>query len=300
MTKAVAWLNAFRLRTLPLALSSIIMGSLLAAFYNEFEWGILIGASITTLFLQILSNLANDYGDTINGADHSGRQGPQRMVQSGAIGLRDMRIAIVVFAILSLFSGLYLIYIAFRESLSFNGILFFLLGIAAIAAAMKYTMGKNPYGYKGMGDIFVLLFFGLVGVGGSFYMHSGWFTWLVLLPAFAVGMLSAGVLNLNNMRDEKSDREARKYTLVVRYGMGWSKRYQFILVIGAILSLLCFVALADYSISHFLFLVALPLFGRHLNVVHKAVNADDFDPELKKLALSTLLMVLLFGVGLII
>ncbi len=300
MTKVLAWLNAFRLRTLSLALSSIIMGSMLAAYYNVFQLKILIGASVTTLFLQILSNLANDYGDTINGADHDGRQGPQRMVQSGTISKRDMRIAIIIFAVLSLLSGLLLINFAFNNAVSLNGIIFFILGIGAIAAAMKYTMGKNPYGYKGMGDFFVLLFFGIIGVGGCFYMHSGWCTWLILLPAFTVGMLSVGVLNLNNMRDKDSDSEAGKETLVVRYGIVWAKRYQCFLVIGAILFLLVFVLLNDHFIVRFLFAVVLPLFARHLIVVCKANNADDFDPELKKLALSTLLLVLLFGCGLLI
>ena len=167
MTNIKAWFCAFRLRTLPLALSTIIMGSFLAKYYNVFQWPIFIGAAITTLFLQILSNLANDYGDTVNGADHAGRQGPQRMVQAGAISLTNMRKAIIVLALLSLASGILLIYFAFKDATSINSLLFFLLGIGAIAAAMKYTMGKNPYGYKGQGDIFVLLFFGLIGVGGS-------------------------------------------------------------------------------------------------------------------------------------
>ena len=299
MTKASAWLNAFRLRTLPLALSSILMGSMLAAYYYAFQIKVLIGAAITTLFLQILSNLANDYGDTVNGADHSGRQGPQRMVQSGAISPREMRMAIIVFALLSLVSGLFLIYTAFQNAVSIHGLLFFALGIGAIAAAMKYTMGKNPYGYKGMGDVFVLLFFGIIGVGGSFYLHTGWVSWITLLPALAVGMLSAGVLNLNNMRDINSDREAGKVTLVVRHGMTWAKGYQYILVAGAILFLLFFVCISGCEIGHLLFVGTLPFFIRHLVVVSKATKADDFDPELKKLALSTLLLVILFGCGLL-
>ena len=300
MTKAIAWLNAFRLRTLPLALSSIMMGGVLAAYYNVFQWKVLVGASVTTLFLQILSNLANDYGDTVHGADHSGRQGPQRMVQSGTIGKKEMRIAIVVFALLSLLSGLFLIYFAFSKVLNLNSLLFFMLGIGAIAAAIKYTMGKNPYGYRGMGDVFVLLFFGIIGVGGSFYMHSGWLAWPIALPCFTVGMLSVGVLNLNNMRDMDSDCEAGKHTLVVRYGMAWGKRYQYFLLITALSFLLLFVLLSDRFILRFLFAAAFPLFGRHLIVVRKAIASDEFDPELKNLALSTLVLVLLFGCGLLI
>jgi len=300
MTNIKAWFCAFRLRTLPLALSTIIMGSFLAKYYNVFQWPIFIGAAITTLFLQILSNLANDYGDTVNGADHAGRQGPQRMVQAGAISLTNMRKAIIVLALLSLASGILLIYFAFKDATSINSLLFFLLGIGAIAAAMKYTMGKNPYGYKGQGDIFVLLFFGLIGVGGSFYMFSGWFNWMIVLPALSVGMLSVGVLNLNNMRDKISDSEAGKQTLVVRYGLSWAKHYHYALISASVGLLILFVVLADVEIQHFAFLLTLPLFSRHLVVVHKATCAKDFDPELKKLALSTLAVVLLFGSGLIL
>lgn len=300
MTIAKAWISAFRLRTLPLALSSIIMGGFLAEFFNTFQWNILIGASVTTLFLQILSNLANDYGDTVNGADHEGREGPQRMVQSGTISARQMKVAIGVFAFLSLLSGSLLIYLAFGHSASYKSALFFVLGIGAIIAAMKYTMGKNPYGYKGQGDIFVLIFFGIIGVGGSFYMHSGAFDGLVLLPAVSVGLLSSGVLNVNNMRDINSDTEAGKYTLVVKNGMVWAKNYHLLLVSMALVLALIFVFVTTDNAFAYLFLLSIPLFVRHLVVIKRASSADDFDPELKKLALSTLAFVLLFGSGLII
>ncbi len=299
MTKVRAWVSAFRLRTLPLALSTIIMGGFLAQFYGSFQWPVFLWAAVTTLFLQVLSNLANDYGDTINGADHHGRQGPQRMVQSGAISRKGMRLAIVLFSVLALVSGLILIYISFSRATSFKSLLFFMLGIASIAAAMKYTMGNNPYGYRGRGDLFVLLFFGLVGVGGSFYLHGQMLEWRVILPALAVGFLSTGVLNLNNMRDRNSDRAAQKNTLVVQHGLDWAKRYHYILVIGSICFSVMFVLLNGLKASMFLFALSTPLFIRHLLVVSKGREADDFDPQLKKLALSTLVYVLLFGAGLL-
>ncbi len=300
MTKVNAWISAFRLRTLPLALSTIIMGAFLAQFFGMFKWPVFLLAALTTLFLQVLSNLANDYGDTVNGADHQGRLGPQRMVQSGAITKQNMRRAILFFSIFSLMSGLSLIYFAFRDATSYQSLLFFVIGIAAIVAAMKYTMGKNPYGYRGQGDLFVLLFFGLVGVGGSFYLHGQQLEWTVVLPALAVGFLSTGVLNLNNMRDVESDREAGKNTIVVKNGISRAKKYHYTLIIGALVLSLFFIALNSPSYLMFLFLLSLPLFVRHLMVVRKARVADDFDPELKKLALSTLAYVLLFGTGLIL
>jgi 1,4-dihydroxy-2-naphthoate octaprenyltransferase len=300
MTKVKAWMSAFRLRTLPLALSSIIMGSFLAAYYGAFSWLILVLASLTTLFLQVLSNLANDYGDTVNGADHDERQGPTRMVQSGAISLKSMRRAIVLFSVFSLVTGLSLIYVSFGTSSAYISLFFILLGLAAIAAAMKYTMGKNPYGYNGRGDVFVLVFFGIVGVAGSFYLYTNSINWEVLLLAFSVGFLSSGVLNLNNMRDEQSDRMANKNTLVVKKGMAWAKMYHYALVVGAIFLSSVFVFVSGFSFYKLIFLLSLPLFVRHLMVVVKAKQSVDFDPELKKLAISTLIYVILFGVGLIL
>ena len=218
MSSIKAWITAFRLRTLPLAFSSILMGSFLAAYYDSFQGWIFLLAIITTLFLQILSNLANDYGDTVNGADHEGREGPQRMVQSGIISLNKMKIAVMVFAILSFISGIGLIYISFGSLIHLKFLLFLLIGLAAIVAALRYTMGSNPYGYKGLGDLYVLVFFGLVGVGGTYFLHSNNWDWIIILPALAVGFLSSGVLNVNNMRDIESDKEAGKSTLVVKMG----------------------------------------------------------------------------------
>lgn len=300
MTKVKAWISAFRLRTLPLALSSIIMGSFLAASYGFFNWSILSLAILTTLFLQVLSNLANDYGDTINGADHAERKGPVRMVQSGAISLTGMRHAIIVFSVLSLITGISLIVVAFGTSSAFISLFFLLLGIAAIAAAMKYTMGHNPYGYNGLGDLFVLIFFGIVGVVGSFYLYVHYLMWEVLLPALSIGFLSTGVLNLNNMRDVQSDKMADKNTLVVKNGIKWAMAYHMVLIIGAIVLSVLYAIISGFGFNKFFFLLSLPLFIRHLFVVNKAKESSDFDPELKKLAMATLVYVFLFGTGLML
>lgn len=299
MTKAQAWVNAFRLRTLPLALSSIIMGSSVAAYYGTFSWTVLLLAALTTLFLQVLSNLANDYGDTVNGADHDERQGPDRMVQSGIISKQSMLKGIYIMAGLALLSGLTLIAVVF-PNVSLISFLFFVLGIGAIAAAVKYTMGSNPYGYRGLGDFYVLVFFGFVGVGGSYYLHTQAINLSVVWPALSVGFLSAGVLNLNNMRDVQSDTSANKNTLVVKYGLSKAKKYHYFLVSMAITCAMVFVVLNQASLLAYIFLVSVPLFIRHLFVVVKANDAKDFDPELKKLAISTFLFVLLFALGLLI
>lgn len=300
MSPIKAWITAFRLRTLPLAFSSIFMGSFVAYYYGTFEWSVFGLAIATTLFLQILSNLANDYGDTVNGADHEGRLGPQRMVQSGAISLGQMKVAIVTFTLLSFVSGLFLIYVSFGNLLNIKFLIFLILGLAAIGAAMKYTMGKNPYGYKGLGDIYVLVFFGLIGVGGTYFLHAVNWNWLVLLPALSVGFLSAGVLNVNNMRDVISDKEAGKHTLVVKMGLDVAKKYHYSLVIMAIVFILAFVFVNDWVWSNFTFVLAVPLLLKHIVDIKKAKSADEFDPQLKKLALSTLVFVLLFGVGLLL
>jgi len=300
MSKFRAWIIAFRLRTLPLALSSIVMGSFVAAFYHHFKWEVAILAGLTTLFLQILSNLANDYGDTQNGADHEGRKGPQRMVQSGAISTVEMKRMIIVFAVLSFVTGLGLIAISLGDILTWSALAFLLLGIGAIAAAMRYTMGKNPYGYRGLGDVYVFLFFGLTGVVGTWFLHSGlWNTW-VLLPASAVGFLSAGVLNLNNMRDIDSDQMAGKNTLVVKLGVSVAKRYHLGLLAISFVCLLIFVVFQSFSWFHLLFLVAAVFIVAHAQRVVKVKELQNLDPELKRLALSTLLIVVLFGMGLLI
>jgi 1,4-dihydroxy-2-naphthoate polyprenyltransferase len=293
---APAWISAARPRTLPLALSSIFMGSFLAAAYGSFQPGVVVWASITTIFLQILSNLANDYGDSVHGADSVHRLGPQRAVQAGLITPGAMRTAMVVFGLLSLVSGLYLLYssVGFVREVFF---FFLALGLLAIAAAVTYTSGSRPYGYAGLGDISVFLFFGLVGVLGTFYLHTEWLSWSLLLPAAACGLFSTAVLNVNNIRDITSDALAGKRSIPVRIGREWAVRYHGILLIGGILAALAFVLLNYRSPWQFLFLGSVPLILINLRAVHQYKDAAALDPYLKQMALSTLLFVILFGLG---
>ncbi len=294
--KAKAWISAARPRTLPLALSSIWLGSFLAAFYGEFNWNVVLWASITTIFLQVLSNLANDYGDSVHGADSAHRQGPKRAVQAGLIAAAAMRNAMVVFGILSLLSGLYLLYV----SVGFNRQVFFFffgLGLLAIAAAVTYTSGSRPYGYAGLGDISVFLFFGLVAVLGSFYLHTQWLRWELLLPAASSGLFSTAVLNLNNIRDISSDQLAGKRSIPVRVGRERAVQYHAFLLISGILAAVAFVMLEFKSVWQFLFLLSIPLFLINLRAVYKYKEAAALDPYLRQMALSTLIFVLLFGIG---
>ena len=292
------WLQAFRLRTLPLALSSIAMGSFLAAYANAFQWNIFILCVITTVCLQILSNLANDYGDSVHGADHAERKGPSRAVQSGAIKPGSMKKAMLVFVALSLISGVSLLITAFGTQ--WSAILFFIaLGLLCIGAAIAYTVGNKPYGYIGLGDVSVLIFFGLVGVLGSYYLFVKSLSWSLVLPALSCGLFSIGVLNINNMRDIESDRKAGKYSIPVRIGKENAATYHWILIIIAISSSILFTILNFHSPWQLLFLVSVPLFLRNAASVSRKPSSS-LDPYLKQMALSTLCFVLLFGVGLLL
>lgn len=289
------WVSAFRLRTLPLALASVLMGGFLAASMQAFQLDIFLLCVTTTIFLQILSNLANDYGDSIHGADSADRKGPSRAVQSGAITSAQMKHGMIAFVLLSLVSGVLLLLVAF--GLKWNAILFFFgLGILSIIAAIAYTVGKRPYGYAGLGDISVFIFFGLVGVMGSLYLFTKEIRWQYLLPAASCGLFSVGVLNINNIRDIESDVKAGKYSIPVRIGRQMAVLYHWSLIVAGLASTLLFV-LRNYSSPYqLLFLLSAPAFiiiGK--NVQQKP--SHELDPYLKFMALSTLLFVVLFGVG---
>ncbi len=291
-----AWIEAFRLRTLPLALSAIFMGSFLAVADGRYYAPVIGLAVLTTLFLQILSNLANDYGDLLKGTDNDNRVGPKRGVQSGLISLRQIKSAIILFAMLSFVSGLGLLYVSLGNHF-LTALLFLALGLAAIAASIKYTAGNHAYGYRGLGDLFVFIFFGLVAVVGTYYLNSLQFHWLLLLPASAMGFLSAGVLNLNNMRDMDNDRASGKHTIASRLGYGRARIYHTLLVIFALVSASVYILLDFHSVWNFLFVLTIPLFIRDLIQIFNIQDKTLLDPFLKRLALSTLLFTLLFGVG---
>ncbi|MGJ3233754.1 1,4-dihydroxy-2-naphthoate polyprenyltransferase [Marivirga sp.] len=292
------WLEAFRLRTLPLALSCIGMGSFLAAYYGNFSLSVCILSLTTTLFLQILSNLANDYGDSVHGADSIDREGPQRSVQRGSISPKAMFNSIVVFAAFSFISGLLLLHYSVGIG-STTFYVFLGLGLAAIAAAIAYTNGKRPYGYSGLGDISVFLFFGLLGVCGTYFLHAESFEPLILLPAASCGLFATGVLNINNIRDIKSDKSAGKNSIPVRIGESKAIFYHTILIVSGCLASIIFLLIHEEIKSIFILIIAFVLFIIHLNKVYKAKTSIEYDPQLKFLALSTLLFVLIFGLSIL-
>ncbi len=293
-----AWITAFRPRTLPLALSCIGMGAFLAASVGAFQWDIFLLCALTTILLQILSNLANDYGDTVNGADHHERIGPMRAVQSGEITKESMKKALVVFVVLCLISGIWLLKISLGGNMEAI-LIFFGLGVLSILAAMAYTVGRKPYGYLGMGDFSVLIFFGIVGVLGSLYLFTKSIGWDHLLPAMSCGFFSMGVLNINNIRDIESDRKAGKFSLPVRIGRDKAIIYHWVLIISGLLSAIVFTIINYTNFLQLLFLITLPLFiNNGLSVSRK--SSKELDPFLKQMALSTLLFVVLFGIGILI
>lgn len=299
MAALKSWLGAFRLRTLPLSFSSILVGSFIAIGSGEWNGMVLTLALVTTLLLQILSNLANDLGDSNKGTDNEHRLGPDRAVQSGEITPTAMKTAVWVFGILSFISGVSLLYFGIPEMGKTAGI-FLLLGILAIGAALFYTLGKKPYGYMGLGDVFVFLFFGLLGVIGTNYLHTNEFETTLLLPAAAIGMLCAGVLNMNNVRDHKNDAASGKRTLVVLIGTSAAKVYQSILVIGAFSLLVTFSLHQELSNIKFLYLIGTLPFIMHLIKVWTIKDYQQFDGQLKLIALSTFLTSILFCLGQVI
>jgi 1,4-dihydroxy-2-naphthoate octaprenyltransferase len=296
-TKRKAWLAAMRPRTLPLAVASSIMGGFLAQANGVFSWPVTLLCVLTAVFLQILSNLANDYGDSVHGADHIERAGPKRAVQTGLITAGEMKRAMGTFALLSAISGLTLVIVALGFSALPYVLLFVLLGGAAIWAAISYTAGSKPYGYAGLGDIFVLIFFGWVGTMGTYFLQAHAWNWLVMLPATSVGLLSVAVLNVNNIRDIDSDRHAGKYSIPVRIGPQKARIYHWILLGGAVLCAFVYVGLTYTNAWQFLFVLSLPLLVRNGTAVWKTYDPLILNPMLKQLSLSTLVFVFTFGIG---
>lgn len=300
MTHLQSWLHAFRLRTLPLAFSSIILGAFLAASESRFNSSIFMLALLTTLFLQILSNLANDYGDYVKGTDNAERIGPKRSVQAGLISVSAMKRALFLFSFLSLGSGIALLYVsgAFSDPRVF--FLFLGLGILCIIAAITYTVGKNAYGYSGFGDISVLLFFGLVGVLGTHFLMTKHFTASNILLAFANGLLATGVLNLNNLRDIENDRNSGKNSIPVLIGFEAGKKYHFALISAAFtfIGLYCVLFLSGFAKLGFLLL--LPVFLLHIKAVYKTRENKKLDPFLKQLAMTSLLSTFYIGIIIVI
>ena len=264
-----------------------------------FNWRIFGYAILTTLGLQILSNFANDYGDGMKGTDNEDRIGPKRAIQSGVISPQAMKRAIIITSVLTLFSAMLLIYYAFRDTNLSYSLFYLALGILAIASAIRYTVGNTAYGYRGFGDLFVFVFFGLVSTIGVNFLYSKQLNFDLFLPATAIGFLSVGVLNLNNMRDEVSDRKSNKNTIVVKIGGAKAKQYHYFLIISAMVLTVVFAILNNFQLDQYLFLLAYIPLTKHLSTVCKNQDPRALDPELKKLALSTFALAILLAICMI-
>ena len=293
------WIQAARLRTLPLSVSGIIVGSFYAMSQALFNWNIVILALLTTLGFQVLSNFANDYGDGIKGTDNEDRVGPKRAIQSGVISPKEMKNALIITSLLTLVSAIALIYVAFKDHNLLFSFIYLLLGILAIASAIRYTVGNSAYGYRGFGDLFVFIFFGLVSTLGIYFMFAKEMDWLLILPATSIGFLSVAVLNLNNMRDEESDRKSNKNTIVVKMGAKNAKVYHYFLIISAMILMLVFSYFKDFTFDQYLYVIAFIPLLKHLKTVYTNKNPKELDPELKKVALGTFALSVLLSLSMI-
>ncbi len=296
MSKTNAWLNAARLRTLPLSFSGIIVGAAMGFRESAFEINVFILALLTTLGFQVLSNFANDYGDGVKGTDNENRIGPKRTLQSGLLTRNELKKGILITAFLSLIASIFLVFVAFGKENTGYIVLFFLLGIASIVAAIKYTVGNSAYGYKAMGDLFVFIFFGLLSVMGSYFLFTQSLSFNVLLPAITVGLLSIAVLNLNNMRDLESDLKVGKITIPVLLGEKKSKKYHAFLLLFAYAAAFLYFYFTAQRWWHFIPLMAFLPILKHYAFIINNNNPAALDPELKKVALCTFLFSILFFV----
>jgi len=297
MSKTSAWISAARLRTLPLSVSGIIVGSGLAfskGFFNPFIFCLSI---LATIGFQVLSNFANDYGDGVKGTDNADRIGPERALQSGIISPQEMKRGIIITTIITLIISILLIYNSFGTENLIYFLIFFLLGVGAIIAAIKYTVGNTAYGYQGFGDFFVFIFFGIVSVVGSYFLYTKTLDFYIFLPAISIGLLSVAVLNLNNMRDQESDAKAGKNTLVVKIGNNNAKKYHFSIIILAMISSIVysFLTKQPFKLTNVLYIIIFIPLIIHLIKVYNVKNLKELDPELKKVALTTFLFSILFS-----
>jgi 1,4-dihydroxy-2-naphthoate polyprenyltransferase len=289
------WVQAARLRTLPLSVSGIIMGNALALSHNDFSFIIFLLSILTAIAFQIVSNFANDYGDGIKGTDNEQRIGPKRVLQQGLLTSKNLKRGILVSVLVSIILSIALIYESLGLDKLLFSVLFILLAIGAVAAAIKYTVGTNPYGYSGLGDLFVFIFFGWVSVIGSYFLQINSIDLSIVLFATSVGLLSVAVLNLNNMRDIENDLNSSKITLAVRLGGYKAKVYHFFLISIAIILFFIGIGEQPLLIKTIYTLVFVPLF-LHLYRVFNVKEPKQFDPELKKLALTIFFISIVFFV----
>ena len=295
MASLKTWCEAARPRTVLLSLSSILMGGFVAAS-TGFPHPLTVGlAALTAVLLQILSNLANDYGDFKKGLDNADRVGPQRVMQRGALTEKQMRAGIVFVSFLALLSGGALLLVAWSYLRWQELAVFAVLGLGAIAAALLYTLGKRPYGYRGLGDLFCFLFFGWVAVAGTYYLAVPTFDFSVLLPATAMGCCANAVLNINNMRDYENDKASGKNSLVVKLGLKKAYKYHIFLIIMPFLCLTAFLLLKHEPSYTYAFWSLSPLFIKDLQIIHKQLERGVPDRLLPRQVLHTLLLTLVFG-----
>ena len=298
--KLKMWWETARPKTLPLALASIFTGSALGYWANPqgFNSPVMAFCLLTTILLQVLSNFANDYGDHQKGSDTEDRIGPLRGIQKGAISAQELKWGLIFMVIASFLSGSFLIGIAYEnlsDLLAFAG-----LGILAIIAAITYTVGAKPYGYMGLGDISVLMFFGLLGVGGTYYLQTHSIDSHIILPAIGSGLLASAVLNINNLRDIEQDAQAGKNTLAVRLGSHKGRVYHCILLTVAALCYLIFTLTTATSWMNYLFVLTLPLLAKHAIFVYRSKTPNALRPMLAQMSMISLLINMLFSLGLLI
>ncbi|MDV4100758.1 1,4-dihydroxy-2-naphthoate octaprenyltransferase [Elizabethkingia anophelis] len=301
----IEWIKAARLRTLPLSLSGIILGSLIAKWKlnsvgESWDVWVFVLALVVTLLYQVLSNYANDYGDGVKGTDKKrAGEAEARAVASGKITAKQMRNAVILFSILSLAFTILLLYKAFFPGHIQAFYVFIGLGVACIFAAIGYTVGKRPYGYMGLGDVFVFVFFGLVSVMGSYYLFTKTFDWQMILPATAVGLFSVAVLNLNNMRDIESDAESGKHTLALKMGLKKAMIYEIILLQLPLILILTYMMVYEIrSYYAYIFIILfLPLMALRRRIM-ETKEPKNLDPYLKQVAIMCFAMSLLTGIGL--
>lgn len=297
MDKIKPWISAFRLRTLPLSISGIVVGSCMAYYNGFYKISVFILAILTTISLQVLSNLANDYGDGVKGTDNQNRIGPERAIQSGKITPNQMFNAIKINILIVVLLTFLLIYNAFTVNHFLYSLLFFVLGLLCIYAAIKYTVGSTAYGYRALGDIMVFIFFGLVSVMGTYFLFAKQLDHVLILPACIIGLLSMGVLNLNNMRDIESDVASNKITIAVKLGISKAKMYHSVLIISAMLLSAIFAILYYRSFSNLIFLMVFIPLIKHIISINTTKDPKLLDPQLKILALSTFALAILLGIG---
>ncbi|SNY77725.1 1,4-dihydroxy-2-naphthoate polyprenyltransferase [Enterobacter sp. CC120223-11] len=298
LSRTQAWLESLRPKTLPLAFAAIVVGTTLAWWQGHFNSLVALLALITAGLLQILSNLANDYGDAVKGSDKPDRIGPLRGMQKGVITKEQMKRALIITVALICLSGIALLVASYQTMQDFIG--FLVLGGVSIIAAITYTVGTRPYGYIGLGDISVLMFFGWLSVMGSWYLQAHTLEIVTFLPATACGLLATAVLNINNLRDINSDSENGKNTLAVRLGPVNARRYHTVLLLGAPLCLALFNLLALHSLWGWLFILALPLLVKQARFVLSHHDPVDMRPMLERTVKAALLTNLLFVLGIIL